>query len=172
MLISAEPHSRPLGRFTSLPPPGLTALWPHTEVVGYRKRPPPLSTLTSRATHAHPTSPRRTGFCAILDCISSSSSSLCKRICPYLLFEATSLGAAPGPLVKTEARVRRFRGCKNWKGGRWWCGGVVVRSNARRTKKVSPCNTPSLRFFFVASKPRRLWFIGASCLRGGGWRGG
>ena len=36
---------------------------------------PPLSTLTSRATHAHPTSPRSTGFCAIWDCISSSSSS-------------------------------------------------------------------------------------------------
>jgi len=36
---------------------------------------PPLSTLTSRATHAHPTSPRSTGFCDIWDCISSSSSS-------------------------------------------------------------------------------------------------
>ena len=36
---------------------------------------PPLSTLTSRATRAHPTSPRSTGFCAIWDCISSSSSS-------------------------------------------------------------------------------------------------
>ena len=36
---------------------------------------PPLSTLTSRATHAHPTSPRSIGFCAIWDCISSSSSS-------------------------------------------------------------------------------------------------
>jgi len=36
---------------------------------------PPLLTLTSRATHAHPTSPRSTGFCAIWGCISSSSSS-------------------------------------------------------------------------------------------------
>ena len=36
---------------------------------------PPLSTLTSRATHAHPTSPRSTGFCAIWDCICSNSSS-------------------------------------------------------------------------------------------------
>jgi len=36
---------------------------------------PPLSALTSRATHAHPTSPRSTGFCAIWGCISSSSSS-------------------------------------------------------------------------------------------------
>ena len=36
---------------------------------------PPLSKLTSRATHAHPTSPRSNGFCAIWDCISSSSSS-------------------------------------------------------------------------------------------------
>jgi len=34
---------------------------------------PPLSTLTSRATHAHPTSPRSTGLCAIWGCISSSS---------------------------------------------------------------------------------------------------
>ena len=33
-----------------------------------------LSTLTSRATHAHPTSPRSTGFCAIWGCISSSCS--------------------------------------------------------------------------------------------------
>ena len=33
------------------------------------------SALTSRATHAHPTSPRSTGFCAIWGCISSSSSS-------------------------------------------------------------------------------------------------
>ena len=39
---------------------------------------PPLSTLTSRATRAHPTSPRSTGFCAIWDCISSSSSSCSK----------------------------------------------------------------------------------------------
>ena len=38
---------------------------------------PPLSTLTSRATHAHPTSPRSTGFCVIRNCISSSSSSMC-----------------------------------------------------------------------------------------------
>ena len=34
---------------------------------------PLLSTPTSRATHAHPTSPRSTGFCAIWGCISSSS---------------------------------------------------------------------------------------------------
>jgi len=32
--------------------------------------------MTSRATHAHPTSPRSTGFCAIWDCISSSSTHL------------------------------------------------------------------------------------------------
>ena len=37
---------------------------------------PPLSTLTSRATQAHPTSPRSIGFCAIWGCISSSSSYL------------------------------------------------------------------------------------------------
>ena len=40
---------------------------------------PPLSTLTSRATHAHPTSPRSTGFCAIWDCISSSSLAACSH---------------------------------------------------------------------------------------------
>ena len=34
---------------------------------------PPLSTLTSRATHAHPTSSRSNGFCAIWGCITSSS---------------------------------------------------------------------------------------------------
>ena len=38
---------------------------------------------------------------------------LCTRICPYPLFEATPPGAAPGTPVKTGARVRRFRGCKN-----------------------------------------------------------
>ena len=37
---------------------------------------------------------------------------LCTRICPYSFFEATPPGAAPGPPVKTGARVRRFRGCK------------------------------------------------------------
>jgi len=35
----------------------------------------PFSKLTSRATHAHPTSPRSTGYCTIWDCISSSSES-------------------------------------------------------------------------------------------------
>ena len=40
---------------------------------------PPLSTLTSRATHAHPTSPRSTGFCAIWGCTSSSSVAGCRR---------------------------------------------------------------------------------------------
>jgi len=38
---------------------------------------------------------------------------LCTRMCPYLFFEATPPGAAPGPPVKTAARVRRFRGCNN-----------------------------------------------------------
>ena len=33
----------------------------------------PASALTSRATHAHPTSPRSIGFCAIWDCVSPSS---------------------------------------------------------------------------------------------------
>ena len=38
--------------------------------------------------------------------------SLCTRICPYLLFEATSLGAGPRPLVKTGP-CSSLRGCKN-----------------------------------------------------------
>ena len=46
---------------------------PPKRLVHPRSPIPPLSTLTSRATHAHPTSPRSTGFCAIWDCISSSS---------------------------------------------------------------------------------------------------
>ena len=48
---------------------------PPKRLVHPRSPIPPLSTLTSRATHAHPTSPRSTGFCAIWNCISSSSSS-------------------------------------------------------------------------------------------------
>ena len=35
------------------------------------------------------------------------------RMCPCPFFEATPPGAAPGPPIKTGARVRRFRGCKN-----------------------------------------------------------
>ena len=34
------------------------------------------------------------------------------RMCPHPFFEATPPGAAPGPPVKTGARVRHFRGCK------------------------------------------------------------
>jgi len=41
--------------------------------------------------------------------------------CPF--FETTPPGAAPGPSVKTGARVRRFRGCKHklkaGQTGRW-----------------------------------------------------
>jgi len=54
---------------------------------------PPLLTLTSRATHAHPTSPRSTGFCAIWDCISSSSS-------PSCLVLAAALAPPPPPPPK------------------------------------------------------------------------
>ena len=46
----------------------------------------PLSTLTSHATQAHPTSPRSTGFCAIWGCISTSSSSFC----PHSLTHSTT----------------------------------------------------------------------------------
>jgi len=37
----------------------------------------------------------------------------CMCICPCPFFEVTSPGAAPGPPVKTGARVRRFRGCND-----------------------------------------------------------
>jgi len=50
--------------------------WSFLYLYGVRATITLLSTLTSRATHAHPTSPRSTGFCAIWDCTSSSSSSL------------------------------------------------------------------------------------------------
>jgi len=36
---------------------------------------------------------------------------LCTRMCPYPFFEVTTPGAAPGPPVKTGARVRRIHGC-------------------------------------------------------------
>jgi len=46
-----------------------------------------ISTLTSRAIHAQPTSTRSTGFCAIWDCISSSSIEFIK---PRMKHEARS----------------------------------------------------------------------------------
>ena len=54
-----------------------------------------LSTMTSRATHAHPTSPRSTGFCAIWDCISSSSSSLALSTKPTHPSYVIGSGSAP-----------------------------------------------------------------------------
>jgi len=96
---------------------------------------PPLSTLTSRATHAHPTSPRSTGFCATWDCISSSSSSavwdlgpaaprrdgvheravVCRRAsspCPNKLFDAAA-ESADGLVDRRGIRLE------------WWvCGGL------------------------------------------------
>ena len=78
--LAASRYGRP-----SYAPTGATAspninaacrrLHPPKRLAHPRSPIPPLSTLTSRATHAHPTSPRSTGFCAIWDCISSSSSS-------------------------------------------------------------------------------------------------
>ena len=38
-------------------------------------------------------------------------------MCPHPFFEAKPLGAAPGPPVKTGARVRLFRGCSKMAGG-------------------------------------------------------
>ena len=73
---------------TTAPSPTPTPLTPQTQArpnrlhthtqppkrLAHQRSPiPPLSTLTSRATRAHPTSTRSTGFCAIWDCISSSS---------------------------------------------------------------------------------------------------
>ena len=71
---------------------------------------PPLSTLTSRATHAHPTSPRSTGFCARWDCISSSSSS--SSLTEKLMLRLTStfpvfiihIKAAPRPMPCVSRR--------------------------------------------------------------------
>jgi len=58
---------------------------PYSMTAQLNKITPPalLSTLTPRTTHAHPTSPPSTGFCAIWDCISSSSSSI-YALCPSL----------------------------------------------------------------------------------------
>ena len=50
-------------------------------------------TMTSRAKHTLPTSPRSTGFCAIWDCISSSSSSTA-RVCKWLTRQRPELTMA------------------------------------------------------------------------------
>jgi len=63
-------------------------------------RMPPLSTLTSRATHAHPTSPRSIGFCAIWGCISSSSSSLNHSMIYRVVLSCASVASrSPLPLL-------------------------------------------------------------------------
>jgi len=61
---------------------------------------PPLSTLTSRAAHAHPTSPRSTGFCAVWGCISSSS-----------VKQAQSAVHEYGTMVKVKLRPIRRVAC-------------------------------------------------------------
>jgi len=65
--LTPQTQTRPNRLHTPNPPPTQAPCTPalaHTSSLD-----------TSRATHAHPTSPRSTGFCAIWDCISSSSSS-------------------------------------------------------------------------------------------------
>jgi len=78
-VISYSPRTRPSRLHTHTHPPKRLA-HPRSPI-------PPLSALTSRATHAHPTSPRSTGFCAIWGCISSSFYSprfLCVHLCVSL----------------------------------------------------------------------------------------
>ena len=85
---------------------------------------------------------------------------LCTRICPYPFFEATHLGAAPGPPVKTGARVRRFRGCnyggakkaafrqqhqKTCGGGRWRHDGKPQLVHERHLGVVPPGPNPTPR---------------------------
>ena len=82
--LTPQTQTRPNRLHTHTHPPKRLA-HPHSPI-------PPLSTLTSRATHAHPTSPRSTGFCAIWDCISSSSSSS-----PCCLVLAAALAPLPPP---------------------------------------------------------------------------
>ena len=66
---------------------------------------PPLSTLTSSATHAHPTLPRSTGFCAIWDCISSSSSSRRQRD------SGTHIKSYASGMLRFRLRWKRQCGC-------------------------------------------------------------
>ena len=63
--LTPQTQTRPNRLHTHTHPPKRLAHPPRSPI-------PPFSTLTSRATHAHPTSPRSTGFCAIWGCISSS----------------------------------------------------------------------------------------------------
>ena len=84
-----------------------TSPHPHKRLAHPRSPIPPLSTLTSRAAHAHPTSPRSTGFCAIWGCISSSS---------RLAFQpkTRSVGCAPAPLgVRAPLQLRNDNGSLN-----------------------------------------------------------
>jgi len=69
----------------------------------------PLSTLTSRATHEHPTSTRNTDFCAVWDCISSSSD---------------PAPSCPGGCGGTASSVRDFKGKPGAEGGGTATGGA------------------------------------------------
>ena len=57
-------------------------------------------------------------------------------MCPYPFFEVTPPGAAPGPPVKTGARVRRFRGCNKSTP----CGGGEFKGKATKARLLG---TPS-----------------------------
>jgi len=56
----------------------------------------------TRATHAHPTSPRSTGFCVIWECISSSSE--------HLLALHVSTATATGPTAAPTAGFKSSMG--------------------------------------------------------------
>ena len=102
---------------------------------------PPLSTLTSRATHAHPTSPRSTGFCAIWDCISSSSlipldrQSTINQQRGTLRGTPEALAHSPSqmPLSCPVAPISQRELHKDGGGG---SGGVARKARAARAPKV------------------------------------
>ena len=103
-----------------------------------------LSTLTSRATHAHPTSPRSTGFCAIWDCISSSSS---------------SQEGLRAPVGRRLGYKRCFNRSK-WRALSSTPSCPCVRSSSRHAAKKL-CSLASLRtsshFFQLYETARLLW---------------
>ena len=62
------------------------------------------------ATHAHPTSPRSTGFCAIWGCISSSFGALRLRLCGSSLYNSAYAPlpiSPPSPTTTVEDRQRK-----------------------------------------------------------------
>jgi len=84
---------------------------------------------------------------------------LCKSICPFPFFEATPPGAAPGPLVKTGARLRRFRGCKEHTEAQRQmaaCEAAVLLRSQRPPPQCRSCGLAALWLLPAAlARPRR-----------------